>query len=302
MICCHLLFALSMSLDALTLPHFELEPFFGRDNLAVEVVQEQDFNWDSERVLRGERAYSDLATLDLEVEFLRFFCGRFNPDFGRANEIDSSLFGNSISEEYELAEQIGLGVEVDLLHTRLLCQSLSASTFSVDTSALGGWDRFERFRPRRSSDELSSTQIAWNARAEAPFAAWSAHVATVRRSSSSTDERSERAWTASLGRQIRLPLGIELRPLIEVTRRQHADGEDENVRYLTFMLTATLDSLEATLARAERAGDGLDDLLQATLAYRFANGIRIEAGWRLGPDGGARRESFGLLAEYGLAF
>ena len=83
--------------------------------------------------LRAQELY-----LQLDVDMLRVFAGKFEVDFGVAWDDAYGIYGSDLAEEYELTERIGVGAEVHLADTAFGTHKLSGSVFFADTTFLSG--------------------------------------------------------------------------------------------------------------------------------------------------------------------
>lgn len=242
--------------------------------------------------------------------------GKFTPRFGMAWNDAPGVYGSDFAEDgYEFSERIGFAGGVKLGNDRVGMHALSAGTFFLDTSPLGGSIFTTRPRRKRSdggvgnTEDFSSYVVTLDGAGVGGLPDLRYRVSFIHQRAGAGDQSDENGVSIGVTNKFKLGGGVDISPLVEYAHFADADGvEGQKRKFLTLSTLLERDGWNAALsftARDTQAPDGTDTndmLFQASAGYRFAFGLGIDVGWRLANESSLQTETLGLLISYTYAF
>ncbi|MCI4661615.1 MAG: hypothetical protein MRY63_07330 [Neomegalonema sp.] len=230
--------------------------------------------------------------------------GKFAPAFGIAWDAAPGLYGSSFAEDYELSEQIGLGVELPLGEGEG-APTLTLASFFADTTALSNSIFQDRGRLKKSDGGAGNTESLENVAATlSGEIAQTGYALGVRRlAAGEGDPEDEYGVSFALTRGITIGDG-ELTALGEIAWFKNQGGADADALYGTAGLAYGFGDFTASAVYSLRDVDGadLDHLATASLEYDAGHGFGLGMGYFLTETGGDTTHGVGVLASYGYEF
>lgn len=251
--------------------------------------------------------------LNFENEDMKFFAGKFNPTFGtmyrRSKRI--GLFVTDITEEYELREKIGLGVAALLEDSEI-----TFNGFFNDTTGLSGSGIKNRKREDKNDGLAGNTQTlssySVTMEGEKLFGINDLFYNVGYRSlgvDKIQNNARETAYTFNVEYLKKIGKDTSLIPLIEVVKIKNFTGrENRNAEYITMSLIAKYSGWSASVANVIRNIDNnyptatrsksRDNLLQASVGYKFANNIAVDVSRANIKEDGHKGALLGVIVSY----
>jgi hypothetical protein len=269
----------------------------------------------------GDRFFEDFG-LYLEELFLAyrigeggFRIGKFDPNFGLAEDAAPELYGDDLAGDYELEERIGVSIDVpfDALGGTHVA---SVTAFTADTTVLSDSLFTSRGRLRRADGGVSNTAYPESfVLSLAGEIEGTGYSLGFRRQSAGTNgnadedgEADEDGNTDEYGGVVGLTrtvdlAGIETTLFGELAYFPHFDGGRESVRFLTVGAEADLGDfvLPAVYGLRKVEGSSADEIATVSLEYELRDGLSISAGYRFLQEEGETIHTVGLLLNYELS-
>lgn len=306
-------------------PDAELTDVFGSAELAVRLEPTEalavNFGATLESVLDPEkdRAFEDIGlyvdTLNLEAAVgpVTVTAGKFAPSFGAAFDAAPGIWGGDLAGDYELTEQLGVGVSGDVYAPVVGDVTLSANLFAADTTFLSDSAFTRRGRLRRADGGAGNTGTpesfsltASGAAVEAlPGFSW--NLGYRRLKAGEGDYGSEQGFVAGAGQEFALSDDTTLTAFGEIARFTNAGGSEDRATYATLGLGAVHGPWHAELAAATVRGKGPggdwdDDLFQVSGGYVFENGVDLSLGYARASAGDFDANVLGLRLSRDFSF
>lgn len=250
----------------------------------------------------GDRFFQDFG---LYAEELHLFgpigegewrIGKFNLDFGLANDAAPTLFGDEIVDDYELTERIGVAVEIPLVPGQDE-PALTAAVFTADSTPLSDSVGTRRGRLHRRDGGVSNTGAPDSAMLGlAGNSGGTAYSAGLRyQSAGRGDEADEYGGVLGLTHEVRLA-GLDTVLLGEAAYFPHFDGEREPAAFVTLGAAVALGEFALSAVLGQHWDDGSSEGRLATveLDYELSDTVTISAGYRFLNDEGQTSHSAGL--------
>lgn len=304
-------------------PSAEINDLYPMVNLATTVGFTPEFTLNLEATLEpvedasDDRAFEDLGayvgvlTLNYDTDDFSVYAGKFSANFGIAWDATPGLSWGNLSEDYELAEMLGVGGSLSFnaagRHT------VSASTFFLDTTFLSDSAGTSRGPIDKSDGGAANTESfeSFAVAMDGNFAELDGFRYHVGFSSAAEgDDGTTNQLGYAIGAEYEIPLTGEttLTPLFEVAYLNDAAGiEGDNSLYATAGLTLGYGNWTATSSYQRRdiesaGGDSDDYIVDATIGYEFDFGLGIAAGYRFVEEGDVDSNVMGVLAAYTFEF
>ncbi len=266
----------------------------------------------------GDRFFEDFGLYLEELFFAYrigeggFRIGKFNPDFGIAEDVAPGLYGDDLAGDYELEERIGVSIDVpfDAVGDTHVA---SVTAFMADTTVLSDSLFTSRGRLRRADGGVSNTAYPESfVLSLAGEIEGTAYSLGLRRQSAGRnvnadedDEADEDGKTDEYGGVVGLTrpvdlAGIETTLFGELAYFPHFDGGRESVRFLTLGAEADLGdfALSAVYGLRKVEGSSADDIATVSLEYELRDGLSMGAGYRFLQEEGETIHTVGLLLTY----
>lgn len=267
-----------------------------------------------------DRTFGDIGlyidTLNIEAGFgpVTLTAGKFGAGFGTAWESMPGIWTADLAEDYELAEQLGIGLAWDLGDTPLGALTFGVNLFTADTSALSDSAFTRRGRLTRADGGAGNTGRLNNVSltlegsdiAAAPGLSW--HLGYRELKPGQGDVATERGMVFGLAQAFDLGNDTELTVAGEVARLRNAGGGADDADYATLGLGLVRGpwhgELGASLRRTGFAGGGSarDTLLQVSAGYTWDNGIDLSLGYVRGSEDGSKSDTIGLRLTRSFSF
>jgi len=233
--------------------------------------------------------------------------GKFGQKFGIAWDAAPGVWGTDFAEDYELAEQIGVAVDVKFGGKESGNHVITAGTFFADTTALSDSIITSRGRTRKSdggagnSEDFSSFSIALEGSKIPALPGVMYHLSYISRDSDAPGETDETGIAAGVSFAFKLG-DVEVKPLVELASLRDLGGAPGvDGTYLTTSVEFVHGPWSFAVSRTGRSieesgvPDIDDSLFQASLGYAFQNGINVSVGWRHTEEEGIDSDTVGLL-------
>ena len=254
----------------------------------------------------SDRFFEDFG-LYLEELFLAyrigeggFRIGKFNPDFGIANDVAPGLYGDDLAGDYELTERIGASIYVPfeaLGGTHVA----SVTAFMADTTVLSDSLFTSRGRRTRKDGGVSNTAHpdSFVLSLAGEFDGTGYNLGFRRQNAGRDGNADEYGGVVGLTRAVD-PAGIETTLFGELAYFPHFDGGRESGRFLTVGAEAALGdfALSAVYGLRKVDGSSADEIATVSLEYELRDGLSIGAGYRFLQEEGETMHTVGLLLTY----
>jgi hypothetical protein len=247
---------------------------------------------------------------------VRFYGGKIHPRFGKAWDVTPGLYGTDFAEDYEIEEQIGLGIAYDLRDPDFGRHTLAFETFFADTTILSN-SIFSRpsisdpatIRPRRlrrsdggignNGELFDNFTITLDGGRIPDLRGFSYNLGyEQRRGSKVGNEPTERGFVAGIDWEFPITSRITMTPVLEFAWQRNPGGVPGNTKWFTAGVLFELGqgwsaSLYGTLrpVKDNSVPDRYTDHLEGfSIGYdlgsllkrevRWLNGLGIEAGYK----------------------
>ncbi len=294
------------------------------DRLSIEGVAilepVQDRGPGRDRFADDHGLYVDTLQVLYELDGLTLHAGKFAAPFGLAQDAVPGLFGDTVSEGYELTERLGVGVATGFAAPGASVE-IAAAAFRKDTSVLGRSYTTRRGRLRLDDGGGGNTDGPENISAAVTVGDMAAapgltlRLSALRQGKGRGDADGTWAWALGAVHEVALDNGVVLAPMVEYARAVDAIGVNDAAYtagaredYVTAGLGLAYGNWNAALAAGQRTGDvpGLatakDRFGQMSAGYAFDNGIGIEVGWVHLDEGGQDSQTLGAVVAYSMVF
>ncbi len=254
----------------------------------------------------GDRFFEDYG-LYLEELFFAYRIGegglrigKFNPDFGIANDVAPGLYGDDLAGDYELTERIGLSVDVPF-EALSGAHVVSAAAFMADTTPLSDSLFTSRGRLRREDGGVSNTaypeSFLLSVAGEIEGAGY--NLGLRYQGAGTGDEVDEFGAVVGLIRDIDLA-GIETTLFGEFAYFPRFDGGRESARFLSVGAETALGDFSLSAVYGLRGLDDLsaDRLATISLEYALSDRLYIGAGYRFLLEEDETAHTVGVLLTY----
>jgi hypothetical protein len=278
-------------------------------NLEATVEPVQDATDD--RAFEDIGGYVNILTVNYDTDLFSLYAGKFTPNFGIAWDAAPGLYGADLSEDYELAEMIGLGGALNFSAAGY--HTVSVSSFFKDTSffsdsvgdSRGPLDKKDG--GAGNTEKLNSFAIALDGNFTAVDGLrYHLGFSSLAEGDDGTDRQNGFATGADY--QFNVTDTISATPLIEYVYLDNNGGIDgDTAHYLSagvgFEYGAWNASAMYQRRDTETGGTDVDDYVaDLSVGYTFENGIGIAGGWRFAEEGNIDNQGLGLLVSYAIEF
>jgi len=277
-----------------------------------------------ETVLEGasgaNRAFDDIGlyvdTLNAEFTFASFTvtAGKFGPGFGTAWDITPGVYGTSFAEDYELSEQIGVGLSTELGATPFGMVALGANVFFADTTHFSQSAFTNRGRTQLSDGGVGNTETLNNfsltldgsEMSGVPGLTW--HLGYRHLSAGQGNSNSENGFVAGVAREFEMSESLTVITTGEIAYFTGYGGADDKALYATAGVGLISGPWHGELAANLRnvnfgaGGSKRDKLVQLSMGYEFENGVDISAALAHVVDTGVASQYVGLRLTKSLEF
>lgn len=254
----------------------------------------------------GDRFFEDFGLYLEELFFTYrigeggFRIGKFNPDFGIANDAAPGLYGDDLAGDYELEERIGVSVDVPF-EAFGGAHVLSATAFMADTTPLSDSLFTSRGRLRREDGGVSNTGFpeSFVLSAAGEIEGTGYNLGLRYQGAGTGDEADEYGAVAGLIRDIDLA-GIETTLFGEFAYFPRFDSGRESARFLTLGAEAAFGDFSLSAVYGLRKIEDLpsDRLATISLEYELNDRLSIGAGYRFLRAEGETGHTVGVLLTY----
>lgn len=267
-----------------------------------------------------DRTFGDIGlyidTLNIEAGFgpATLTAGKFTAGFGTAWDIMPGIWTGDMAEDYELAEQLGLGLAWDLGETPVGALRLGVNVFTADTSALSDSAFTRRGRLARAdggagnTGKLNNVSVTFEGSdiATAPGLSW--HLGFRQLKAGLGDVADERGMVLGLAQVFDLGNETELAWAAEVARLNNVGGGDDDADYATLGLGLARGPWHGEIGASSRrlriagGGSARDTLVQVSGGYTWDNGIDLSLGYAHLSEAGSKSETIGLRLTRSFSF
>ena len=282
--------------------------------LVLEPVQAPPVSGD-DRIFYDQGFFVEVLTLNFDADWYSLFGGKMHVNFGSAWDVTPGVFGTDLAEEYEMAENIGVGGSLTHDFKKAGKHTLMVQAFFLDTAGLAE-SAFTRRKKTRESDggpgntgDFSSFAISLDGGEVPELSGLRYHLSYVHQGNDSIDAKSETRCGVTGEYRIGVTDQIEAVPFVEYVRFGNADGTADQTRYyLTAALALTYRNwnmaFSGTFKETEDA-DGIEieeEQLQVSAGYVFPLGISLDLAYKRVRNAGIDTDVFGTLLAYTLEF
>ena len=282
--------------------------------LVLETVQSPAAAGD-DRTFDDQGFFVEVLTLDYEAGPVHLFGGKMHVNFGNAWDVTPGVFGTDMAEEYEMAENIGLGGAYRHDFGDGGKHTLTVQTFFLDTSGLAE-SAFTRRKKTREGDggpgntgDFSSFAASLDGGEFPGLPGFRYHAAYVHHANDTTGAESESRFAINAAHEFALPGDVTAQPFIEYVRFDDADGtQDQDRTYLTAALGFTYGDWNMAFSgtfKETEAADGTEteeEQLQVSAGYMFPIGVGLDLAYKRVRNAGVDTDVFGTLLAYTLEF
>ena len=268
-----------------------------------------------DRVFDDQGFFVEVLTLDYEAGPVHLSGGKMHVNFGNAWDVTPGVFGTDLAEEYEMAENIGIGGAYRHDFGDGGTHTLTAQTFFLDTSGLAE-SAFTRRKKTREADggpgntgDFSSFAVSLDGGEFPALPGFRYHAAYVHHANDTTGAENESRFAINAGHEFTLPGDVTAQPFIEYVRFDDADGtKGQDRTYLTAALAFTYGDWNMALTgtfKETKATDGTEteeEQLQVSAGYTFPIGIGLDVAYKRVRNAGVDTDVFGTVLAYTLEF
>lgn len=269
-----------------------------------------------DREFQEHGLFLEELVLQYEGEDFEVFGGKFRVPFGIAWKADLGVYGRDFTKPgYELTERIGFGGTLKLKDDDYGRHAVTASAFFIDTTGMN--QSIFTTRPRLvhdsggpgNTEDPSSFGIALDG-AEMPFApGWRYHAAVVNARAGRGDAADETGFAVALVKTIEFDEDWKLDTLAEFVRFDDFGGRADRRRHfvtpgfeLAFQDFRFSSSITLRTTRTPGEPDVGDHLVQAGIGYVFAEGVRLDIGWKRASEDGITTDTYGARFRWDIEF
>jgi len=310
-------------------PDAELNDTLGYLELAVSVVLDEQVRFNigliGESVLdpgpREDRFFGDFGvyidTLNAQFNFnenTNVVVGKYAPTFGTAWDVTPGIYGADFAEDYELAEQIGLGFYHTFNGMRFGSVTLGANVFFADTTVLSESAFTNRGKTRLSdggagnTEELNNFSITLDGEELPELEGFAWHLGYRHLSAGLGDIADEQGFVAGLTQEVDLGDNKAAIFNLEFATFDNIGGSADDADYMTAGLTLVNGQWHAdfsgTLRNTDVAGgpDVDDKLFQASIGYTDQHDIDWNVGYKYAEEGGVDSHTIGVFVTKAVEF
>lgn len=244
-----------------------------------------------DRFFGGMGLYMDTLNVQAEYNGFSLLAGKFGPGFGTAWDNTPGVFGTAFAEDYELSEQIGVGLAYTFDAGDAGQHTLGANVFYADNTFLSDSLFTRRGRTSVSDGGVGNTgtldnfSLTLDGSEFAALPGFSYHLGYRHLSAGVTEDADENGFVGGVAKETELANGMVLGLNGELAYFDDAAGvAGDEALYATAGLSLTHGSWHGELAgtlrkvRLSRV-DFNDHIVQASVGYEFENGIDLSAGY-----------------------
>ena len=251
-------------------------------------------------------------------ESLSVHAGKLGAAFGVAWDVAPGLSRGDFAEDYEIAEQWGVGAVFPFGDDEEGSLSLSIDAFMADTTALSSSAGTKRERLRRADGGAGNTSgpksfsitLGADSLAGGPgFQAGILHRDAGDESDPGNEDEMGFAFALVHAIELGGDRGIEwMAEGAWLNDFEVEDAPDADVTYFTAGLAYLNGPWNVSVTGAMRktdTGEGSetdDTLFRLSAGYAFDSGVSVDVGWRHGDEGGESSQTIGVLVAYGIEF
>ncbi len=213
--------------------------------LVLQPVQDPAVAGD-DRVFDDQGFFVEVLTLDYEAVPVHLFGGKMHVNFANAWDVTPGVYGTDLAEEYEMAENIGLGGAYSFETGEARTHTITAQTFFLDTSGLAESAFTQRKKTREgdggpgNTGSFKSFAVSLDGGNIAALKGFSYHAAYVHHTNDTVSAENESRFAVNGAYEFALPGDITAQPSVEYVRFDDADGtQDQDRTYLTAALAFT---------------------------------------------------------------
>lgn len=259
----------------------------------------------NDRYFDDEGLYMEALYLAWERGSYGLKAGKFGQNFGIAWDAAPGIWGTDLAEDYEIAEQMGIGGQVQYSPYPEINFAFSLSTFFADTTILAQSTFAGRGTKSISDGGPGNTEgfDSFAAAFDGDFAGVKLHVGLLNRAGDDIGGSSEQGL--AIGATGSFTQGeVSVTPLVEVATLKDKGGvRGADTDYLTTAVELGWKKTTLALALTRRQAGVVDDSqIQVSLGYSLPYGIGFNVGYRRLDTGGASSDTFGILFDYGIKF
>lgn len=276
----------------------------------------------SNRYFEDTPLFVRALTVNYDDENFGAYAGKFDPVISFDQHVMPGIYGYQIVDEYTVREKIGVGGYGRLKTDNFGTHRLDVSTFFADTTFLSNSLLYERGVTHKSDGGVSNTEdfssfavslggsdfFSQNSDTSNGF---SYRLGFARQAAGEGDETSEYRYTASGKYEHAFTPDLKGRILGEIVHINHLNGETPHDRtyntigaelgFRQWVLGSTYTYVSnENPDDADEAQDG--EVFQASLEYRFMNGISVGAGYKYQEEEGEKNHRIGAMVGYSLTF
>ena len=240
----------------------------------------------------------------------RLFGGKFGAAFGQAWDLTPGLYGTAFTEDYELAERVGLGVGLSGEATLVGDLELTASTFTIDTSGLSNSIIVRRGRAALAdggagnTGALDSFSLTLDGRniPQLDGIAWHLGYSHQAKGRGGDDISHETGYVAGLYGSHKLSEILSFEWVGEISMLDNAGGGANDARYYTLGGVLTIaDRYNVAIAHTTRVFDvagGMDfndHTSQISAGMQVFDGWTIDVGYQMSQEENIESQTVGVL-------
>lgn len=249
--------------------------------------------------------------LDYQKDDMHLFAGKFNPSFGKAYQKRNRIgvFSTDITEDYELREKIGAGIEAILSHSRVTFNTFFNDTTGLSSSINGRSSASRHDGLAGNTGTFSSYTVTMDGDNLFGYSDWAYNIGYrslgVDRAND-TNRAREIGYVASTQYKFKTGYQTSLIPFVEIVRINNFTGaKNRDATYTTLALTAKFGNWKASVANMTRKIDEYSDIpqakdrqLQVSAGYKFDNGIVLDISRSIMKEGTRSGVLYGVMASY----
>ena len=272
-------------------------------SIGATLVFEQVLDQDDDSVFEDHGFYAEELFAQYDADWGAVKAGKFNPAFAIGWDAAPGIYGTDFAEDYELAEQIGAGVEIPLGAEG--AHVLSAAVFFADTTFLSDSVIQDRGQLDKEDGGAGNTESFENFAVglDGEVAGTGYSLGFRRLAAGEGDLEDEYGASAALTRAFAVGEG-ELELLAEGVWLGNAGGGEDDALYGVAGVAYTFGDWTASGAYTIRdiENTDTDHLATATLEYDIGHGFAIGAGYKYETVEDVDAHTVGLLATYAYEF